>query len=527
MKHPIPISILDAHLAVLGKTGAGKSYALRGLIEMLLESKRRVCIIDPKGDHWGIKSSHDGKKPGYAVVIFGGDHADVPMSPRNGKEIAELVATGNRPCVIDFRGWMPGDRTRFWIDFASTLFRMNKSPLWLVMDEVHNFAPQGKVVDPDAGKSLHWTNRIGTEGRGMGLHVLMASQRPQKVHKDMLTCAETLIAMRVVHPLDRNAMKEWIDGCGDADRGKMVLNSLAEMKRGEAFVWSPEIGFFERQEAPPSGWAEVNLDEVKKRLAATIEEAKANDPDLLKKRIRELELKLRMNRPQVDESAVSRAMERAKAEAARENADRIKTLESAIARQQGTMRKAAEMLAGAAVNVPRFVPVSVRVDGVQDLPIPPRQMINSGHHTSGEGKVDNRILDTIAMLNTRGIDVTREAVARWMGIHPAGGRYIKSLAMLRSQGLLDGWALTAEGFAMASPGKTGLETAIAAVKEGSGKRILETIASVDGPLSREELAERLGIHPAGGRFIKNLAWLRDMGLIPERGPIGLTKGARA
>ena len=370
---PIPIRVLDAHLAVLGKTGAGKSYALRGMIECLLDEKRRVCIIDPKGDHWGIKSSYDGKKAGYSVVIFGGDHADVPINPRVGKEIAELVATGNRPCVIDFRGWMPGERTRFWIEFASTLFRSNKEPLWLVMDEVHNFAPQGKVLDPDAGKCLHWTNRIGTEGRGLGIRVLMASQRPQKVHKDLLTCAETLVAMRVIHPLDRNAMKEWIDGCGDAERGRMVLNSLAEMKRGEAFVWSPEIKFFERLTFPkiktfdsfkapvgdvksdaPRGWATVNLDDVRKRLAKTIEEAKANDPELLKARIRELE----KGKPrQVDESAISRAMESAKRDAQRESSAMLRSLEATVAKQQAIMKRTAEMLVGLAIEVPKHVPV--------------------------------------------------------------------------------------------------------------------------------------------------------------------------
>src|SRR5882672_5277009 len=146
----LPKEILEQHAIVLGKTGAGKSYAMRWLIEGLLDREKRVCIVDPKGDHFGIKSSADGKKPGYKVVIFGGDHADVPINPRVGHEVAELVATGNRPCVIDFRGWMPTERTRFWIDFASTLFRLNRSPLHLAIDEIHNFAPQGKVMDPES-----------------------------------------------------------------------------------------------------------------------------------------------------------------------------------------------------------------------------------------------------------------------------------------------------------------------------------------------------------------------------------------
>ena len=319
MNSIIPFEILDQHSIALGKTGAGKSYALRVMIEMLLDAGKRVCIIDPKGDHWGIRSSASGKGKGYPLVLFGDFKVTlsdtIPINPRVGKEIAELVATGNRPCVIGFRGWMPSDRTRFMIDFCSTLFNLNKAPLYLPIDEVHNFCPKGKIMDPEIGKMIHWMNRLSSEGRGYGIRLLMASQRPQKVHNDTLTSAETLIAMRVIHAADRNAVKEWIDGCGDPERGKIVINSLAQMKRGEAYVWSPEIEFFEQVKFPHiktfdsykapeegkeeevKGWATVDLDDVKLKLAKVIEEAKANDPDILKKRIRELEAEARKGKP--------------------------------------------------------------------------------------------------------------------------------------------------------------------------------------------------------------------------------------
>ncbi len=54
-----PSKILDQHAVVLGKTGAGKSSALRHIVEHLLTHGKRVCIIDPKGDWWGLKFSAD------------------------------------------------------------------------------------------------------------------------------------------------------------------------------------------------------------------------------------------------------------------------------------------------------------------------------------------------------------------------------------------------------------------------------------------------------------------------------------
>jgi uncharacterized protein len=240
---PFPKAVLDQHLVVLGKTRSGKSSTLRVPVERLLDDKRPVGIIDPKGDWWGLKSSGDGKEAGYEVVIFGGLHADVPINAHSGKAVAELVAAGNRPYIIDLGGWMVGERTRFYVDFASTLFVLTRGHRWLVIDECHNFAPQGKVLDPDAGRMLHWANRIASEGAGKGLILLSASQRPQKVHKDYLTSHETLIAKRVVHPLDRGAVKDWIDGAGDLALGREVLDSLAGLQRSQGWVWSPEIGF--------------------------------------------------------------------------------------------------------------------------------------------------------------------------------------------------------------------------------------------------------------------------------------------
>lgn len=304
MKLCFPEKVLLQHLIALGKTGAGKSSALR--------HKKRVCIVDIKGDWWGLKSSADGKSAGFPVVAFGDFREpkaqDVPINAQSGKQVAELIASGNRPCIIGFRGWMPGQVTDFWIDFASTLFNKNEGELFVVISECHNYAPKGKVLDPKAGKVLHWTNRLLSEGRGLGMTFLLDSQRPQKVHNDTLTSCETLIAMRVTHAADRNALKDWIDGCGDKATGTEVLNTVAGMARGEGWVWSPEIGFgpqriqfpmFEtfdsfapaqlQNKVSDSGWSTVDLEVVKSKLAKVIEEAKENDPAALKARIRQLE----------------------------------------------------------------------------------------------------------------------------------------------------------------------------------------------------------------------------------------------
>jgi hypothetical protein len=302
-KLPIPGRALDQHTIVLGKTRSGKSSKLRLMVEVLLDAGHPACIIDPKGDWWGLKSSADGKKPGFSIIIFGGKHADIQINQHSGAHVAELVATGNRPCIIDLGGWRMGERTRFFIDFAQAFFIHTRGLRYLIIDECHNFVPKGKVFSPDVGEMLHWGNRLASEGQGKGIILLSASQRPQKVHNDYLTSHETLVACRVIHKADRDAIKDWIDGCGDPVVGKEMIGALAAMQRPEAWVWSPEIGFgpkritfpmfrtydsFQPQSARATrlkGWASVDLDDVKVRLAKVVEEVEANDPTKLKAEI--------------------------------------------------------------------------------------------------------------------------------------------------------------------------------------------------------------------------------------------------
>ena len=359
MAEMIPDAVLTQHIVVLGKTRSGKSSTMRLLVERLLDLGKPVCIIDPKGDWWGLKSSADGKCAGYPVTIFGGEHADMPFNEHAGAPVAELLATGNRPAIIDLSGLMVGERTRFFIRFASTFFKLVCGPHWLVIDEVHEFAPQGKVHDPDAGKMLHWANRLASAGAGRGITLISASQRPQKVHKDFLTSAETLIAKRVIHPLDRGAIKDWIDGCGNPAKGKEVLDSLAGMDRTDGWVWSPEAGFgpilmhfppfktydsFVVQTEPAAhklkGWASVDLDEVRGKLAALAEEAKRDDPVLLQAEIAKLKRELAAKTP------ASASLEQIAAAEQRGYEQARRTLLDAISEPTAQLRAALPSIAG-------------------------------------------------------------------------------------------------------------------------------------------------------------------------------------
>jgi DNA helicase HerA-like ATPase len=63
---------LDERVAIVGTSGSGKTYAAKGLVELLLTSAARICVVDPLGVWWGLRSSADGITPGFPVIVFGG-----------------------------------------------------------------------------------------------------------------------------------------------------------------------------------------------------------------------------------------------------------------------------------------------------------------------------------------------------------------------------------------------------------------------------------------------------------------------
>lgn len=139
-----------------------------------------------------------------------------------------------------------------------------------------------------------------------------------------------------------------------------------------------------------------------------------------------------------------------------------------------------------------------------------------------------KILDTVLMLRLRGIPAERVSVARWMGIHPKGGRYGSNVGFLRANGYLEekGWELSAGGEKAARlTVKLGRAGAREALEDDAQRSIFDTIdnAGKGARFTRETLAEALGIHPKGGRYGSNLGHMRAMGLIPAKGDIYLTE----
>ncbi|MFN3383657.1 MAG: ATP-binding protein, partial [Archaeoglobaceae archaeon] len=118
---------------------------------------------------------------------------------------------------------------------VSKLFELRKrgevEPGMIVVEEAHNFIPEReKVVSTNALRA------VASEGRKFGLGLMVISQRPARVDKNVISQCNTQIIMRVTNPNDLNAIKKGIEGITSE-----MIEEIKRLSPGYAIVVSPEI----------------------------------------------------------------------------------------------------------------------------------------------------------------------------------------------------------------------------------------------------------------------------------------------
>jgi uncharacterized protein len=244
---PIPVIAMQDCGAVLGRRGAGKSGTGRKMLEHELDAGHRCGVIDPKGDWYGIRATKEGKPSRFPVVVFGGAHADVEIDDKMGAQLGTVLASSSSSFILDLSAFSVAGMRRFMSAFAEAFFLINRQPITLFVDEADQLAPQR--VPAEAARLLHHMESLIRQGRQRGIFMWMLTQRPAVLNKNLLSQAETLIAMQMTGPHDRKAIREWMDA-HDPVMAADVETQLAKLKVGEAFAWVPGANFLERVQFP-------------------------------------------------------------------------------------------------------------------------------------------------------------------------------------------------------------------------------------------------------------------------------------
>jgi len=314
-QHPIPAAALDDRLGFVGTAGSGKTYNASGCVEQLLRRGARCIILDPLDVWFGLRLLADGKTESpFKVVIFGGEHGDLPLNEHAGALIGETVAGMAESCIVSLSslGTNAAER-RFMLGLLTAIYRKaSREPVHLIFDEADLWAPQ-RLLDKEgeAAKLLGQMETIVRRGRRLGFIPWLITQRPAVLSKNVLSQIDGLVAFKLTSTQDRDAIGDWVEGQADKARWKELYGELAAFPRGHGLVWIPGRGIikdadfpakttFDSSATPKRGERKhaadlkpLNVEALRGKLATVEKETADNDPRRLKATIAELQRQLK------------------------------------------------------------------------------------------------------------------------------------------------------------------------------------------------------------------------------------------
>lgn len=222
---------------VLSKSGHGKSYTARVIIEEGIKQGNTFTIIDPQDAYLNM--------PTFAYI-----NADNVKSARS---LGLLLAQTNRNVVVRMKRISGSDQNKFLKAFLSE-FRRNiqKGIQTVVIDEAHKYAPEQEKTE--AKEDIRG---MFQENRSDGLGIIAVTQRISRIDKTILAQADNLVIGKVTAFRDKEAVKNYIDDPND-------LEKISSLEIGEFYFYGlerkePMVAKVREAETEHSGNAPKNL----------------------------------------------------------------------------------------------------------------------------------------------------------------------------------------------------------------------------------------------------------------------------
>jgi hypothetical protein len=171
------------------------------------------------------------------------------------RSAAEIIDDGSRATVLDLGGFGdPAEPLAVSLDVLTSLWRRREErvPTLLVVDEAHNLCPD-RPTGPLSAALTDVLVRIAAEGRKFGLWLFLSTQRPSKIHPQVLSQCDNLLLMRMNSPGDVAELREVFGFAPPAMLGAAPYFAQGEALAAGPFVplpsfvrmgarWTPESG---------------------------------------------------------------------------------------------------------------------------------------------------------------------------------------------------------------------------------------------------------------------------------------------
>ena len=179
-----PIGDRDEYAALvdaLERADALSAGTVRETVDRLLRAPEPLRSLGARARNLGVDRWQ----------IWSGDDAG---------SLEDLVQPGGPRCVVADLGSLATREEQAVAAEAllAALWRRRaaREPVLIVIDEAHNVCP-ARPEDPLMAMATEHAVRIAGEGRKFGLVLLVATQRPQKVHENVVSQCDNLVLMRM------------------------------------------------------------------------------------------------------------------------------------------------------------------------------------------------------------------------------------------------------------------------------------------------------------------------------------------
>lgn len=264
-------TIMTGRGCILGQSGSGKSYLAGVILEELCKSKLPFCIVDPEGEYYPLRNA-------FQVIIVGGDKGDVGLNV-DFHALFKSSVQNSIPVILDLSDI--AQKSEVLNRALAELYLVEEEisvPYLVVVEETDKFAPQIHHV---AGM----VEELAVRGRKRGIGLLIVSQRPANVDKNVLAqCSYGLIGKLAIEN-DLNAVGIFFS--------RSTLRSIAAHRPGEFSTFGLGIdgtvhvkrmltvhaGATPRLKKPAAGKKLTKvISELKKETAVSAAESTGNKP---------------------------------------------------------------------------------------------------------------------------------------------------------------------------------------------------------------------------------------------------------
>lgn len=325
--------LVEGRLMMQANSGAGKSWALRRLLEQTA-GKIQHIIIDVEDEFHTLREKHD-------YILAGRDGGDCPADRRSAELLARRLLELGMSAVISIYEMKPDEREEFVRIFLESLVSAPRSlwhPALVVIDEAHMFCPEGGKSETTGA-----VVDLMARGRKRGYAGVLATQRISKINKDAIAEVNNKLIGRAALDID---MKRAADELGFSAKDKQLyLRTLpagrffafgpalslevVELNVGEVLTTHPKAGQRSAPATPPPEKVQAVLAQLANLPHEAEEEAKTAEQ--LRARVKQLEAEARkVQRPGIDPEELKRQVHaaeiRARDQASQEWSRRIQSI---------------------------------------------------------------------------------------------------------------------------------------------------------------------------------------------------------